>query len=150
MSPMKKPKFSVAASTTKKPKTTFSRFTRSSCSRRLPSPDLVDPKPGPAGQGAVRVLVTGAPGLHEATGPGMRRSVGSARDLEAGSVRVVRRRGRNQRPDTAAARLPGAAGPVAGGADGAVRLLRGRTRPCPAAGRPAVGPARPPTGRDPR
>jgi hypothetical protein len=30
MSPMKKPKFSVAASTTKNPKTTFSRFTRPS------------------------------------------------------------------------------------------------------------------------
>src|SRR3954451_22004377 len=50
MSPMKKPKFSVAARTTKKPKTTFSRFIRSSCSRRLPSPDLVDPKPGTAGR----------------------------------------------------------------------------------------------------
>src|SRR5918993_3458957 len=35
MSPMKKPKFSVAASSTKKPKTTFSRFTRTS-RRRLP------------------------------------------------------------------------------------------------------------------
>src|SRR4051812_40605213 len=34
MSPMKKPKFSVAASTTKNPKTTFSRFTPASC----PSP----------------------------------------------------------------------------------------------------------------
>src|SRR5829696_4665184 len=35
MSPMKKPKFSVAASSTKKPKTTFSKFTRTS-RRRLP------------------------------------------------------------------------------------------------------------------
>src|SRR3982750_3285166 len=139
MAPMKKPKFSVAARTTKKPKTTFSRFTRSSCSRRLPSPDLVDPKPGIAGRGAVGVLVTGAPGLHQATGPGVCRSVGSARDLEASSVRVVRRRGRNQRPDTAAARLPGAARPVAGGADGAVRLLRGPARPRPAAGRAPFG-----------
>src|SRR5829696_2246561 len=38
MSPMKNPKFSVAASTTKKPKTTFSRFTRTS-RRPVRSPD---------------------------------------------------------------------------------------------------------------
>src|SRR5215207_2395804 len=35
MSPMKKPKFSVAASRTKKPKTTFSRFTAPSRSATL-------------------------------------------------------------------------------------------------------------------
>src|SRR4051794_384509 len=40
MSPMKNPKFSVAASTTKNPKTTFSRFTPSSWPLAAPSTDL--------------------------------------------------------------------------------------------------------------
>jgi hypothetical protein len=35
---MKNPKFSVAARTTKNPKTTFSRFTRTSRRRRLAQP----------------------------------------------------------------------------------------------------------------
>jgi hypothetical protein len=38
MSPMKNPKLSVAARSTKNPKTTFSRFTRPSRHRRLPLP----------------------------------------------------------------------------------------------------------------
>src|SRR4051812_19905552 len=40
MSPMKNPKLSVAASTTKNPKTTFSRFTPSSCPSPRRSPIL--------------------------------------------------------------------------------------------------------------
>jgi hypothetical protein len=45
MSPMKKPKFNVAASSTKNPNTTFSRFMRLPARRRRPCPRPTDAEP---------------------------------------------------------------------------------------------------------
>src|SRR5215218_1110179 len=111
---------------------------------------LIAPQCGPAPRGR-RAPPSPAEGSHRrapraATG---HLSIGSAGDLEAGRLRVVRRSRRHQRPDPAAPRLPGATGPVAGSADGTVRLLRGRTGTGAAAGRPALRPPRPPPRGDP-
>ena len=77
-------------------------------------------------------------------------SIGSDGELEAGGVRVVRRRGRHQCAHPAAAHLPASGWASRPRCSPPVRLLRRRPGARPASRRPAVRPSRPPPGGHPR